>query len=416
VTTEADPPDAPPSGTLAAFALRPVRVYVAGQILSNVGTWFQGLALALLVVELTDSSLALALVPALMLLPVTLLSGHGGLLGDRHDPRRILLITNSLAAAVALVLAAVTARGAVSVGLVAVVAVMSGCIHAVDRPTSQLMPSVLVPPELLSSAMGINSLIQSAARLVGPALAGFAYTAFGPAWCFAVNGVSYLAALAALAAIRNRDSGGGLPDRDARPAARGAVRQGIREAWRRPDLRRVLLVNVAVGLTAFNFLATITAMVEFVFDGDGTAVGVAHAANALGAVVGGVFAPALMIRAGRRLDIACAAFGVALLACALAPTLGVFLLLGPVLGLALVLYQVTVLDDVHRLVDRALLGRMMGLVTLGTQGTTPIGSPLVGLLMQLASPRWALGVASATTVACALVTHRATRRLRVSPR
>jgi predicted MFS family arabinose efflux permease len=67
-------------------------------------------------------------------------------------------------------------------------------------------------------------------------------------------------------------------------------------------------------------------------------------------------------------------------------------------------------------VDRVLLGRMMGLVTLGTQGTTPIGSPLVGLLMQLASPRWALGVASATTVACALVTHRATRRLRFSPR
>jgi MFS family permease len=404
-TTTPTSDDAPAPGVLAAFALPAVRRYVAGQILSNVGTWFQTLALALLVVELTDSTFALALVPALQLLPVLLLSGYGGLLGDRHDPRRLLLITNTAAAAVALVLAAVTAGGGVNVVWVAAVAVVSGGIHAVDRPASQLMPSVLVPPPLLSSALGMNSLIQSAARLAGPALAGAAYSAFGPAWCFAVNGASYLAALVALAAVRERAAGVPVPDDAARPPVRGAVRQGVREAWHRPDLRRVLLVNAAIGLTAFNFLITITAMVEFTFDGDATAVGLAHAANAVGAVVGGVVAPALMIRAGRRLDVACAGFAAALLACALAPDLAAFLLLGPVLGLALALYQVTVLDRVHRLVDRALLGRMMGLVTLGTLGTTPLGSPLIGLLMQATSPRWALGLAAATTLACALWTH-----------
>jgi MFS family permease len=374
-----------------------VRQYVAGQVLSNVGTWFQTLALALLVLQLTGDPLALALVPALQQVPVLLLSGHAGLLGDRHDPRRILLVTNSLAATVALALAVATARGAVTVGWVAVVAVLTGAINAVDRPTSQLMPSVLVPPALLSSALGINSLIQSAARLAGPALAGIAYTAAGPAWCFAINAASYGAALAALAVVRTSAAGVAPPAGRARPPVRGAVRQGVREAWRHPDLRRVLLVNAVVGLTAFNFLITITAMVELTFAGDGSAVGLAHAANALGAVIGGVAAPAIMIRAGRRLDVACAAFALALLACALAPSLAVFVLLGPVLGLALVLYQVTVLDSVHHLVDRAMLGRMLGLVMLGTLGTTPVGSPLIGLLMQATSPRWALAVGAGTT-------------------
>jgi predicted MFS family arabinose efflux permease len=107
-----------------------------------------------------------------------------------------------------------------------------------------------------------------------------------------------------------------------------------------------------------------------------------------------------MVRLGRRLEVACAAFGVALLACAVAPNLVAFVLLGPALGLTLALYQVTVLDGVHQLVDRAVLGRTLGLVTLGTQGTTPIGSPLMGLLMEATSPRWALGAGAATILGC----------------
>jgi MFS family permease len=389
--------DPPRSGPFAAFALRPVRLYVGGQVLSNVGTWFQTLALALLVVDLTDSSFALALVPALQLLPVLLLTSHGGMLGDRHDPRRLLMATNALAGAVALGLAGLTAAGAVSVGWAAVVALSAGAINAVDRPAGQLMPAVLVPPELLASALGMSSIIQSASRLVGPALAGVAYATLGPAWCFAINGLSYGAALAALVAVRERPG----EHRPPPAAGTGTVRQGIREAWSRPDLRRVLLVNVLVGLTAFNFLATITAIATFTFAGDGTAAGLAHAANALGAVAGGLVAPTILARTGRRLDVACAAFAAALLACAVAPTLGVFLALGPILGLALSLYQVTVLDTVHRLVDRAMLGRMLGLVTLGTVGTTPIGSPLIGLLMEATSPRWAFGLAATTTLGCA---------------
>jgi hypothetical protein len=258
---------------------------------------------------------------------------------------------------------------------------------------------VLVPEALLASALGMSSLIQSASRLVGPALAGLTYATLGPAWCFAINGLSYGAALAALVAVRERREAAPVPEPE--PDNRGTVRQGIREVGGHPELRRVLVVNALIGFTAFNFLATITAMVTFTLGGDGTAAGLAHATNAVGAVVGGFVAPLILVRTGRRLDLACAAFAASLLACAVAPNLGVFLALGPLLGLALAWYQVTVLDSVHGLVDRAMLGRMMGLVTLGTVGTTPIGSPLIGLLMEATSPRWAFGVAAATTLGCA---------------
>jgi MFS family permease len=387
--------------TLGAFALPTVRWYVGGQILSNVGTWFQLLALSLLVVELTDSSFALALVPALQQVPVLLLTSHGGLLGDRYDPRRLLIATNGLAAVLALGLAAVTATGAVTVAWVGVAALASGAIHAVDRPVAQLMPSVLVPPNLLSGALGMSSLIQSASRLVGPALAGVAYARYGPAWCFAVNGVSYGAVLLALVAVRGAKARASATTVVADRRERPTVRQGLREAWERPALRRVLVTNAVIGFTAFNFIATITGMVNFTFGEGGTAAGLAHAANAVGAVAGGVVGPAVMARAGRRLDVACAGFALALVACAVAPTLTLFLALGPLLGFALALYQVTVLDAVHRQVDRALLGRALGLVTLGVVGTTPLGSPLIGLVMETTSPRWALGVGAAAAVGCA---------------
>lgn len=177
------------------------------------------------------------------------------------------------------------------------------------------------------------------------------------------------------------------------------MREGFAYLARRPQLRSVLVVNALIGLLAVNFLVTITAVARIRFGGGGLAVGLAHAANAAGAVAGGVLSGAALARMSRRLDLVCLALAGSMAAVALAPTLGLFVALGPPLGAALVAYQSAVIDACHRLAQPAMLGRMVSLVTLGAQGTTPVGSVVVGLVIDARSPQAALWVGAASCVA-----------------
>jgi MFS family permease len=270
-----------------------------------------------------------------------------------------------------------------------------GLVMPFDRPATALIPVELVEPALVSNALALNSVTLSAARLVGPALAGITFALAGPAWCFAVNGLSFVVALAALAALDRR----ALFPRPRSGVARRQVREGFAYLARHPRLRVVLLTNGLVGLLAVNFLVVLTAMVQIQFGGGGLAVGIAHAANAAGALVAGALAGAVLSRLSRRLDLVCLALGLTLAANAVAPTLPAFVALGPPLGAAFVAYQSSVLDACHRLARPEMLGRMMSLVTLGTQGTTPIGSVIVGVAIDRWSPRAALGLGAAACAA-----------------
>ena len=364
------------------------RRYFLGQSLSSVGTWFHTLALALVVVDLTESGAALGGVVALQWLPLLLFGSYAGAILDRHDPRLVLVVTNSVSATLGLGLVAVTATGHLDVWSLGAFSLAYGLVLPFDRPAVQVIPVELVPPRLVSNALGLSSMIQSLARLVGPALAGVTFAAVGPSWCFAVNALSYLLATAALlrldrTALHPRPRSTGEP---------GQVREGFAYLAGHPELRAVLAVNALVGLLAINFLVVITAMVEITFDGGGLAVGVAHSANALGALVGGAFVGATLARLSRRIDLVCLALGASLVVNAVAPTLVLFVLAGPLLGLAFVAYQSAVLDACHRLARPDMFGRMASLVTLGAMGTTPAGSMIVGVLIDVWSPRAALAV------------------------
>ena len=269
-----------------------------------------------------------------------------------------------------------------------------GLVMPFDRTATALIPVELVGPPLVSNALGLNSMTQSLARLIGPALAGLTFGLAGPSWCFAVNAASFLVALAFLLALDGR----ALFPRPRTTAARRQVRAGLAYLARHPRLRAVIGVNALVGLLAINFIVVITAMVQITFAGGGVAVGTAHAANALGALAGGVVAGAALARMSRRLDLVCLALGAALALNAVAPTLLVFVATGPLLGVTLVAYQSAVLDSCHRMASPGMLGRMVSLVTLGAQGTTPVGSVIVGVVIDVWSPRAALGLGAAACV------------------
>ena len=379
----------------AVLRVRNFRLYFVGQIVSNVGTWFQSLAQALLATELTGSAQTLGLVTALQFAPVLLLAPYAGTLADRLRPRSLLMTTASLAALLACTLAFVAWTGGISVPWLCAIALALGSLQAFDRPMAQAFLFELVGPDQLPKAVGLHSITQSSGRMLGPALAGVVYALLGATACFAINAASFLVVVLALGLMRSDQ----LWSRRSAASESGLqLRDGVRYVLRHPELRAPLLANVLIGCFAFNFMTTITAAVRFELGGDAGAVGAAHALNAAGAVGGGLLVASLRRPPARgSLALACCALGAAIAVNALAPSLHAFLLWAPFFGLTVGAYHTSLQTYVQRTTDPALLGRVSGLLVLGSAGATPIASLLGGWLIDAWSPRAAMGLGA---VAC----------------
>ena len=188
-----------------ALASRNYRIYFAGQLISLAGTWMQQIAMIWLAWRLSNSAQVLGMVGFASQIPILLLGPFTGVLTDRYDRRRILLITQSVALLQALVLAALTWQQWVSPGWLIGMAFVLGCVNALDLPARQAFSVQLVDNRAdLPNAVALNSLLMNSARFVGPALAGLAVASIGEAWCFAINAASYLAVIVALLAIDSK--------------------------------------------------------------------------------------------------------------------------------------------------------------------------------------------------------------------
>ncbi|MBA2626097.1 MAG: MFS transporter, partial [Acidimicrobiia bacterium] len=179
---------------------RNARLYLAGLAVSNVGTWMQVVAQGWLVLTLTDSGVALGVVTALQFAPLLLGGAWGGVVADRSDKRRLLLLTQVVACALAVVLWAATASGTVTLGLVYVLAFLLGCVNAVDNPTRRSFISELGEPDEVANAISLNTAVMTSSRMVGPALAVVLIGTVGIAACFFLNAVSFAAVLLGLLA------------------------------------------------------------------------------------------------------------------------------------------------------------------------------------------------------------------------
>ena len=229
---------------------RNFRLFATGQIISLVGTWVQNVSEAWLVYRLTGSSAALGLVRFAGLAPVFVLALVGGDWADRADRRRILLGTQAAAMILAFILAILCFTEQVRVWLIVVLAALLGVVNAIDNPTRQSFVVEMVGKEDLASAIGFNSSIFHTARIIGPTIAGALLATVGEAWCFTLNGLSFLAVIACLAMIR-------LP-RTARPVSRGAflerIKAGIAFAWTNAAIRRLLALVAVTSLFGSSFM------------------------------------------------------------------------------------------------------------------------------------------------------------------
>jgi len=382
-------------GAFAPFANGRFSLYFTGQVLSNTGTWFQNLALSLVVLEATGSARALSGVTVAQFLPLLLLSVPAGRVADRVRPRTILLVTSLLSAAIVACLAAVTLVPDVPVaafyGLVAAL----GTVHTFDRIAAQAIIFEIVGHGELGRAVSLSTIALASARSIGPSLAGIAFQGFGATVCMLVNAGSFLLVFVSIVLIRPA----ALHPRQTRERSAGPGRRRPRPD---PSLVTLLIVNAVVALLALNLMLVLTSTVTLTFRGDAAAVGLAHTLNAVGAIIGGILAASRATVGVRSLIGACAGLGIALLANAAAPELGILLLLGPLLGLGVGYYQGVLNAAAQVGVPPQHIGRTMSLVTLGNYGMVPFGALLMGWVIDAHGGRIALAIGGCAALACAV--------------
>lgn len=386
----------PTGGVLAAFGRRNFSVYFAGQVITNTGSWFQNLALSLVILDVTGSAQALSGVTVAQFSPILLLSVAAGRLADRIAPRTILMVGALASAAIVGGLALVVAGEAPPVWLLYVFVAALGAVHAFERVAAQAIIVELSGRALLARAVSISTVSQAAARSIGPGLAGLAFEGFGPATCMALNAASFILVLVSLLAIRPADL-------YSRPAERDDVPVRFGDLIRDRRIATLLVINVVIALLATNLMLVLTSTVTLTFAGSASAVGTVHALNAVGGVAGGLLAAARAVVSVRTLTGGAALYGVGLLLSAAAPTLTVLLWVAPVLGLGFGYYLGVLYAAAQVSAPPRALGRVMSLVTLGNYGMVPFGALIMGAVIDATSGRVALAVGCAASVTAAIL-------------
>lgn len=388
-----------------------VRLYLAGQGLSNIGTFFQIVALSLLVLDLTGSGLALGATMATSALPFLLIGPWAGVAIDRLPVRRLLAVTSTLAGLQALTLGVLVQTDTISIGWILGLALVGGSVTAFAQPAGQAFLVELVPRTRLPNAIALSGAAQSVGRLGGPAIAALVYASLGAAWCFYVNAASYLAVVIALALLRRRD----MIPRPAVSRAGAGLRAGLHFVRRSPVLRSTLLCHAAIGCLAFNFPLFYSSLTTRTFHAGSFAFGVAESLNAVTAVGGGLLLTRKVRTPSRRTYVvACLLLGLSLGWSAVSPTLWLFFAGMLYFGITVVYYSTVAQSLIQQATPHEMAGRVMSLFTLGSMGTTPVGGLVAGFVIDAASPRAALGLGAVTLFICAAITAHLARGDRVA--
>ncbi|HET7834940.1 MAG TPA: MFS transporter, partial [Variovorax sp.] len=380
--------------TFRSLRNRNYRLWAAGALVSNVGTWMQRTAQDWLVLtHLTNHNatavgtvMALQFGPQLVLLPFT------GLAADRLNRRKLLMATQAAMGLLALGLGLLTVSGMAQLWHVYVFALLLGCVAAFDAPARQTFVAELVSETELSNAVALNSTSFNAARMVGPAVAGLVIAATGPGEAFLLNALSFVAVLTSLACLRQGEL---YPRHGAAGRSEGSLMEGFRYVWRRPDLRALLAMLFLVATFGLNFPIFISTMSVGAFHGGPGQYGLLSSTMAIGSVTGALLAARRAQPRFGLLLVGSAVFGLGCLAAALMPNVVGFGIALVVTGAAAQTLTTSTNGMVQMSTDPALRGRVIAILLAILLGSTPIGAPVVGWVADTFGPRWAMGVAAA---------------------
>jgi len=373
-----------------SLRVRNFRLYASANLVSNTGTWMQRIGQDWLVLQLSgDSGVALGLITALQFGPTLALSMYGGMLGDRYDKRRVLLVTQGLMGLLALALGLLVATGGIALWHVFVLAGLLGAVSAIDAPVRQAFVSEMVGPELLANAVSLNSTIFNGARLIGPAVAGLLIGASSgnTAPAFFINAGSFAFTMGALVGMRGSELRRSPPV----GRAKGQLREGLRYTAAHPDLVLAMVLVFLVGTFGFNYQVTIALMAREQFGLGAQDFGLLSTAFAVGSLSGALLSTRRSVRPRQRfLVISSVTFGVLSIVAGLMPTYASFAVLLVPTGAAALIFSVATNSFVQLGADPQMRGRVMALYFVCFMGGTPLGAPLIGWISEHLGAPWGL--------------------------
>jgi MFS family permease len=362
-----------------ALLHRNYRLFFGGQSVSLIGTWITRVATSWLVYRLTGSELLLGLVGFCGQIPTLLLSPLAGVLVDRWQRHRILLVTQILSMLQSFLLGALTFAGAIRVWHVLVLQIAQGIINAFDTPARQAFVVEMVEDRAdLPNAIALNSSMVNGSRVLGPSIGGAIIAAVGEAWCFTIDGISYLFVIASLLAMRLPAASAPVPGAD----LLAELRTGFDYVAGSVPIRTVLILLAIVSAMGMPYTVLMPVIAAGVLHGGPSTLGLLMTATGVGALGGTLYLASRtsVVGLGRVIMLATLLFGASLIAFAASRTLWLSLILLPFVGAGFMVQMAATNTILQTLVDDRFRGRVMAFYTMAFLGTAPIGSLLAGVL------------------------------------
>jgi MFS family permease len=362
-----------------ALRYRNFRIFFVGQGVSLIGTWMEMIAMSWLVYRLTNSPFLLGVVGFSSQVPTFILSPLAGVIADRVDRRRMLVLTQALSMAQALLLAILTLTGLIHVWHLIILGAILGCINSFDIPVRQAFIVEMVEKrENLGNAIALNSLMFNAARLIGPSIAGFVIAVTGEGVCFLINAVSFLAVIWSLVAMDMREK--------IVPAGRADVSRQLREGFDYTfgfaPIRYILMLLSAISLMGASYVVLMPVFARDVLKGGPGTLGFLMASVGVGAIAATIYLASRksVVGLGKMIPICASIFAAALIAFSLSRTQWLSFALLMVSGFGFMTHMACSNTILQTIVDEDKRGRVMSFYTMSFMGTAPIGCLLAGWL------------------------------------
>jgi MFS family permease len=370
-----------------AFTYRDFRLLWAGAFTSSVGTWMQSVALSWLLLTISGNPQYLAWAEGLQQAPFLVFSLVGGVLADRMDRRRILLLSQVVQLLSAFLLAGLVYTNRIEVWIILVLSLVVGVAMSFGGPAYQALVPTLVDKEDVPNAVALNSIQFNLARVIGPVLAGAAFATLGAAACFGLNGLSFFAVILAILALK-----GGAPTGIASGSVLDNLKAGLAAAHGDRALRGLIGLSFVGSLCAFPLLTFLPVFAKDVFRGDVKVLATFLAVFGLGAVVGAIGAAGFghVKRRGAVAVVMQMTFGALMIGFALSRTKWMSFALLFLAGAALMIVFAVFMTLVQTNVDDAMRGRVVSVYSLAFRGAMPLGNLVAGFLVALVPVPWVL--------------------------
>lgn len=380
---------------------RNYRLYFLGQAISQSGTWIDKVAQAWLVLALTHSAFAVGLLAACQFVPFSVFGLMAGVIVDRLDTWRTVVVTQAIRMVLASTLAGIVLAGVVQVWMVYTLAVLTGIVLVLDAPSRQQLTFRMVGREELPNAVALNSSLFNAARIIGPGIGGLLIAAFGVGPAFAINAASFVAVLGGLLLMDTSKLVAFAPQEHIATLF-GSLREGVTYARESPHVRVVLTMLVAISTVAMNFNVLLPVMAHSTLNAGAGVFGLLAACFGAGALAGGLLSAALSRASWRAIVAGAGGLGIAELILAPQHSIGPAILLLFVAGVCFTLYTANSNTLLQLRAPDHLRGRVIGFYYFAFNGLAPLGGILTGWLMATGGTELALGVAGTITALVAL--------------